>query len=105
MAGESRLLKEARKFLKSLKKCWFVKLNDSCTMGLPDIIGCYFGVFFAIELKSEEGRPTALQTIILNLIRMAGGQVCVARTLSEIQSFIGGVKDHARNLERSQGRS
>jgi hypothetical protein len=43
------------------------------TSGVPDIIGCYKGRFFAIECKAGNNRPTALQEKNLNTIAGAGG--------------------------------
>ena len=45
--------------------------------GVPDIIGCYRGYFFAIECKAGNKRPTALQEKELQRIRDSGGQVFV----------------------------
>jgi Holliday junction resolvase len=41
--------------------------------GIPDIIGCYHGAFFAIECKAGTGRTTALQERNLNMISKVGG--------------------------------
>lgn len=41
--------------------------------GIPDIIGCYHGVFFAIECKAGAGRTTALQDRNLGMISKSGG--------------------------------
>jgi Holliday junction resolvase len=45
--------------------------------GVPDVIGCYRGVFFAIECKAGTNKPTALQEAEMNKIREANGQVLV----------------------------
>jgi len=45
--------------------------------GVPDIVGCYRGVFFAIECKAGTNKPTALQKAEMNKIREANGQVLV----------------------------
>jgi hypothetical protein len=47
--------------------------------GIPDLIGCYKGIFFAWELKQSEEEAQkihgriALQRYILSLIRRSGG--------------------------------
>jgi len=41
--------------------------------GVPDIVGCYHGTFFAIECKAGTGIPTALQQRNLSFISKAGG--------------------------------
>jgi Holliday junction resolvase len=41
--------------------------------GVPDIVGCYRGMFFAIECKAGKNTTTALQDREITLIRSAGG--------------------------------
>jgi len=41
--------------------------------GIPDIVGCLNGVFFAVECKANGGRPTALQLREIDRINVAGG--------------------------------
>jgi hypothetical protein len=41
--------------------------------GVPDIVGCYRGCFFAIETKAGNNKPTALQERELKQIRDDGG--------------------------------
>lgn len=41
--------------------------------GVADIVGCYKGLFFAIECKAGKGRLTALQAAELDRVEGAGG--------------------------------
>jgi Holliday junction resolvase len=45
--------------------------------GVPDIVGCYKGYFFAIECKAGKGTTTALQDKNIKEIEKAGGRVIV----------------------------
>ena len=45
--------------------------------GVPDIVGCYLGRFFAIECKAGKGKTTALQEKNIAQIRSAEGRVMV----------------------------
>jgi len=45
--------------------------------GIPDIVGCYLGRFFAIECKAGKGKTTALQDKNIAQIREADGRVMV----------------------------
>ena len=47
--------------------------------GIPDIIGCYQGLFIAIECKAGKGQLTALQARELEWINDAEGFTFVAR--------------------------
>jgi Holliday junction resolvase len=41
--------------------------------GIPDIVGCYRGVFIAIECKAGKNKPTALQIAEMAKIDKASG--------------------------------
>lgn len=45
--------------------------------GVPDIVGCVNGRFFAIECKAGKGKPTALQLHHINNIELVGGHAIV----------------------------
>lgn len=58
--------------------------------GVPDIVGCYKGYFFAVECKAGSGRTTALQDKSLDEIRRNGGVAIVVNesNLPEVQEFL-----------------
>lgn len=41
--------------------------------GIPDVVGCYNGLFVAFECKANGNKPTALQDREINAIRTAKG--------------------------------
>jgi Holliday junction resolvase len=45
--------------------------------GVPDIVGCFKGKFFAIECKAGKNKPTALQQKNIDSIAAQGGAVWV----------------------------
>jgi len=45
--------------------------------GVPDIVGCYNGKFFAVECKAGKGKTTALQDKNINQIHQQGGKAIV----------------------------
>lgn len=45
--------------------------------GVPDIVGCFRGKFFAIECKAGNNKPTALQQKNIDDIHKAGGKAIV----------------------------
>lgn len=53
--------------------CWFFKTQLLAVMGIPDIIGCFDGRFFAFELKVGKNKLTKLQLYVLKCIEKAGG--------------------------------
>lgn len=54
-------------------------------VGLPDIIGCYNGRFFALETKTPDKRSntSARQEYVMTKIRQAGGIAQVVCTIKE----------------------
>lgn len=75
MAGpEKQYELKIRRFLDNLG-AWHLKTYSDGVQraGVPDILACVKGHFVAIEVKSETGRPTALQVWNIEKIREAGG--------------------------------
>jgi Holliday junction resolvase len=58
--------------------------------GVPDIIGCYNGCFFAIECKAGSNKPTALQLRELDNIAKAGGDIFIINetNVDQLESFL-----------------
>lgn len=61
--------------LKATPGLWFFKVQMVSVRGIPDIIGCYQGKFFAWELKVGRNKVAAkgLQAYHLRCIEEAGG--------------------------------
>ena len=57
-------------------------------VGIPDIIGCIDGKFFAIEVKAERGITSEAQKIQIELIKDAGGIAFVAKSVDEVKQQI-----------------
>lgn len=58
--------------------------------GVPYIVGCYKGHFFAIECKAGKGTTTALQDKNIKEIEKAGGRVIVVNenNLEEVRLML-----------------
>ncbi len=71
--------------LRELPDTWCYKNVAVSVSGIPDIIGCHRGRFFAWELKIGSNKPTKLQAHILDEIENAGGLALVVypETLEE----------------------
>ncbi len=86
---ESKL---SRKIMDALKDDWAGEIfvfkvwgNEMMMAGLPDIVGCVKGMFFAIETKLPEKRSNVSpqQEYVHGLIDQAGGRVAVCVTPQE----------------------
>lgn len=76
---ESRVKKLAVEQMKQLKGCYYFYpvTGGYGKSGVPDIVGCYKGLFFAFECKANGNKPTPLQELNMSQIRDAGGAALV----------------------------
>lgn len=105
MTPEGRLKDDVVKFLFEQDETWFWCVQDRYTAGIPDIVGCHRGIFFAIELKAEDGKETALQTYNLKRIKRFGGRSISVKRLSEVKKFFKGVENAARKYRSAVPRT
>lgn len=91
MTSERSITKQAMHYLERLPHSWWLKVHGGPYQktGVPDIIGCYRGRFFAFEIKVPGGRTTPKQDHEVERIQEAGGAVSVVESLREIQKLIG----------------
>lgn len=78
MTPEAKVKKAVVEQLKALGAYYFYPVTGGYGhSGVPDIVGCYRGYFFAIECKAGKNKPTALQMKNLDAIVKAGGAAWV----------------------------
>jgi len=62
MTPEAKVKKVVVKQLKEIGAYYFYPVTGGFgRSGVPDIVGCYQGVFFGIECKAGKNKPTPLQ--------------------------------------------
>lgn len=77
-------------------------MQDYCTSGLPDIIGSYYGYFFAVEIKNpRRSRYPKSQRRFANLILGSEAFYRVAISLTEVKTLMGEIR--AKYLEQKRG--
>lgn len=85
--------KKSRDIMRALEAegafCFKVHGGAHMLAGLPDIICCYQGRFFAFETKMPEGKPSKIQLFIIGKITQAGGVAMVVRSKEEALAAIG----------------
>ena len=88
--NESDIVRAILQYLKSVPRCFTWKEHGGMygTAGIPDIICCHNGRFYAFEVKTQTGRPTALQEVTIRKIRAAGGTALVVRSVEEVRAVI-----------------
>ena len=62
---ESDIVKSIMKYLKTVPGCFCWKEHGGMygTAGIPDIIACINGHFFAFDVKTDSGKATKLQEL------------------------------------------
>jgi len=84
MTPEGKVKARVRRILKINKVYHFMPATGGYgRSGVPDIVGCFKGYFFAVECKAKDKKPTALQEKELQRIREAGGYVFVIDETNE----------------------
>ena len=96
MVRRSRTMKESDivtsilRHLKTVPGCFAWKTHGGMygTAGIPDIIACVEGRFFAFEVKTESGKVTPLQAATIQKILTAGGMAAVVRSVDEVRAIL-----------------
>lgn len=80
------------RFLKTVPGCFAWKTHGGVygTAGIPDIIACVNGRFFAFEVKTASGKATQLQQATVRKILSAGGTALVVRSVDEVRDALRG---------------
>ena len=89
---ESDIVKAIQKYLKTVPQCFAWKEHGGMygTAGIPDIIACINGRFYAFEVKTAVGKTTKLQDATIRKILACGGVAVVVRSVSEVRAVIDG---------------
>lgn len=100
MAGEIPLERaitdKILRWLRRQERCWCFKVlgGGAQARGVPDIIGCWRGRFFALEVKRPRfGRVSPLQAHVIGQLRAAGAIVGVVYGLEDVRRLLGGETD------------
>lgn len=76
--------------LKARPRCFAWKTHGGMygTAGIPDIIACIDGRFYAFEVKQPGGRLTRLQDVTLNKIKAAGVVAVMVTSVDEVKQAL-----------------
>jgi len=74
MTPEAKVKKKVVAQLKEMGAYYFYPVTGGYGQsGVPDVVGCYKGIFFGIECKSGSNKPTPLQDKNLTDIKKQKG--------------------------------
>ncbi len=78
MTPEGKVKKKVAELLKKYDAYYFFPAMGAFgRAGIPDIVGCYRGRFFAVECKAGKGKTTAIQEAEIKKIQGAKGYAFV----------------------------
>ena len=89
---ESNLTKTILKYLRGLDGCFAWKAHGGRfgTAGIPDVICCYRGRFFAFEVKVPGNKPTEIQQATIDRLKQAGARVFVVNSVKDVRRIMEG---------------
>lgn len=87
---EKDITEKIKRYLKTVPDCFFWKEHGGQygTAGIPDIIACIRGRFFAFEIKTPKGKVTKLQEATIRKINEAGGTAVVVRSAEDVKRIL-----------------
>lgn len=88
---ESTITAEIQRYLSKLPDWWGFKVQGggSQMRGVPDIVGCYRGLFVGFEVKRPVvGRISELQKHRIEQIKSAGGQAFVVYGVEDVKQAL-----------------
>lgn len=88
--SEADIVRAIMRYLKSRAEtfCWKEHGGPYGTAGLPDIICCSRGKFYAFEVKTEKGRATKLQLAVIAKLRAAGAEAHIVRSVDAVRAVM-----------------
>ena len=88
--AEKDIVQSILRYLKAVPDCFAWKTHGGMygTAGIPDIIACVNGRFFAFEVKTATGKVTALQKATLQKILASGGTAEIVRSVDEVRAIL-----------------
>jgi Holliday junction resolvase len=91
---EATLTRKVVKYLNSLPGvvAWKIHQGPYSRAGIPDVLGCQYGEFFAIEMKApgKEKNVSDLQRNALENVELAGGRAYVMSSLRQVKEVFNG---------------
>ena len=87
---EKDIVAAIMRLFKRVPRCFAWKEHGGMygSAGIPDVICCLDGRFFAFEVKTPEGRLTKLQEQTIHRIKVAGGHAYVVRSVEDVKAVL-----------------
>lgn len=88
---EKNIVAAILRHLKTRPRCFCWKTHGGMygVAGIPDIIACIDGRFYAFEVKQPGGVATALQQTTIEKICAAGGLAVIVTSVEDVKQILG----------------
>ena len=88
--SEASIIESIERFLSALPDTWWCKHHGSpfSRRGVPDLLVCFRGAFFAFEVKQPTGKATASQVLQIRRINEAGGVAAIVTSVDEVRTVM-----------------
>ena len=88
--NEKRIENEIKAFIKGRGGlCYKIHGGDLYQeTGIPDLLVCWNGLFFGIEVKDPQGKPSLIQLAQGARIQKAGGHFIIAKSVQDVKDYI-----------------
>ena len=90
MAVSERAIKDRIVAALRARGAYVVVTTGVSDAGTPDILACYRGCFYGLEVKNDEGRASKIQMHRIQQIEDAGGIAVVVRSVGEAEGLLDG---------------
>ena len=88
--AERDIVAAIMRLLRKTPNCFSWKTHGGMygVAGIPDIIACINGRFVAFEVKTETGKTTKLQEMMLQRIKKAKGVAFTVRSAAQVAAIL-----------------
>ena len=99
---EKDIVNAILRYLKTVPFCFAWKTHGGLygSSGIPDIIACVGGQFFAFEVKQPGGKLTKLQETTMRKINGAGGKAYKVTCVEEVRVILSEVAANDHSVDR-----
>jgi hypothetical protein len=88
MTPEGKVKKEIKAWLDTQDCYYFMPVQSGYGVRTVDILLCWAGHFFAVEVKAPGGKAAAFQERVLRRVRETGGYAVCVDSVTGLQGFI-----------------
>lgn len=95
---EAEITRQIQRYLAGVPDWWGFKVQGSAQQmrGVPDIVGCYRGLFVAFEIKRPNlGKVSKIQHHMIERIKAAKGHAFVVRSVDDVKQVLDMFASHA----------